>query len=161
MDPTPLILDAALLAPLRDSARNSPRRRMNLNLHASPEAACQRFFNALEADSYVPPHRHLESGKEETLVLVQGGLGLFFFDDSGAVTACHRLQAGSDRFGVHVPLGQWHCVLALDEGCVFLETKGGPFVPQTAGEFAPWAPAPGDPAANAYMAGLRRLIPAR
>lgn len=161
MSTTPLILDDTLLTPLREAAQIHPRRRMNLNLHISPEAACQRFFNALEEDSYVPPHRHLAADKEETMVVVQGSLGVLVFDDAGQIAASCRLEAGSRRFGVHIPLACWHSVVALDGGCVFLEAKGGPYVPLTAAECAPWAPAAGSPQAATYLEALRRLIPAR
>lgn len=148
-------LDGEMLAGLIERARLSPRRRQNLNLHASADAACQRFFNAMEPDSYVVPHRHHGEGKEETLIVVRGCVAVLCFDDEGSVRSCQRLSAGGKAFGTHVPLGCWHSVVCLESGSVFLEAKGGPYVPGTAAELAPWAPPEGSPEAVAYLAVLR------
>ncbi|WP_374510961.1 WbuC family cupin fold metalloprotein [Niveibacterium sp.] len=153
-----VLLDSALLAPALDEARQLPRRRKNLNLHMSSEAPAQRFFNAMEPDSYVRPHRHLDAGKEETLLVVRGSVGVFEFDDDGAVIRAARLSAAGDAFGLHVPLGVWHSLVALEPGTVFLEVKGGPYVPFSPEDFAPWAPAEGDPAAADFIAALRKKL---
>ncbi|WP_371814734.1 WbuC family cupin fold metalloprotein [Niveibacterium sp. COAC-50] len=153
-----LLLDSSLLAPALDAAKDAPRRRKNLNLHTSTDAPAQRFFNAMEPDSYVRPHRHLDAGKEETLLVVRGSVGVFEFDDDGAVIRAARLSAGSDAFGLHVPLGVWHSLVALESGTVFLEVKGGPYVPFSPEDFASWAPAEGDAAAADFIAALRRKL---
>lgn len=153
-----LLLDSVLLAPLVGSACAAPRRRKNLNLHATPDEPAQRFFNAMEPDSYVRPHRHLDAGKAETLLVVRGSVGVFEFDDDGGVIRATRLSAGGDAFGVHVPLGVWHSLVALEPGTVFLEVKGGPYVPFAPEDFASWAPAEGDAAAADYIAALRGTL---
>ncbi|MCX9156805.1 WbuC family cupin fold metalloprotein [Niveibacterium sp. 24ML] len=153
-----LLLDTALLAPAIDAARASPRRRKNLNLHASTDELTQRFFNAMEPDSYVPPHRHLQPGKEETLIVVRGSLGVFEFDDAGMVTRAARVSAGADAFGIHVPLGTWHAIVALEPASVFIEIKGGPYVPFAPEDFAPWAPRDGTPEVQAWMDALRARV---
>ena len=43
-------------------------------------------------------------------------------------------------------------------GVVFFEAKAGPYVPVSMAEFAPWAPAEGDPGAHAYLEKLRGLF---
>ena len=75
------ILDSAFLDRLAAEAAAAPRRRKNFNLHAANEYPCQRFFNALCADSYVQPHRHADATKDETLVLLRGRLGAVIFDE--------------------------------------------------------------------------------
>jgi cupin fold WbuC family metalloprotein len=35
------------------------------------------------ADTYIPPHRHLDPNKDETFVVLRGLLGLVLFDDAG------------------------------------------------------------------------------
>jgi cupin fold WbuC family metalloprotein len=57
--------------------------------------------------------------------------------------------------GVDIPHGVYHTVLALDPGTVMLEAKGGPYLPLTEAERAPWAPAEGAPQAAAYALSLR------
>jgi cupin fold WbuC family metalloprotein len=153
-----LIFDEALLAPLHEKALAAPRLRMNLNLHESPDAPCQRFLNAMEPTSYVRPHRHSGEGKEETLVVVRGRLGLFVFDDNGYVVQRTVLAAGSERFGYHVPTGVWHCTVSLAPGTVFLEAKGGPYIAGQGTDFAGWAPAEGTDEVPAYLETLRAAL---
>lgn len=140
------------------AARQSPRCRKNLNLHDSPAAPAQRFFNAIEPDSYVRPHRHLDAGKEETLLVVCGRIGVLVFDDDGLVVESAVLAAGTPVFGYHFPLGVWHSIVALEAGSVFLEVKGGPYLPFATGDFADWAPDEGS-ADVPILATLRARFP--
>ncbi|MDO6386016.1 WbuC family cupin fold metalloprotein [Uliginosibacterium sp. 31-12] len=146
--------DQAFLDALSVRARENPRRRQNHNLHPNLEAPAQRFFNAIEPGSYVRPHRHLAPGKEETLLMVRGRLGLVFFDESGAITSTYLLSANSQCIGARIPLGCWHSVVALEAGSVFFEVKDGPYLPITAEEQAPWAPSEGCPAAAEFEQAL-------
>lgn len=154
-----LILDAALLAPTIEAARQSPRRRMNHNLHTGMDAACHRFFNAIEPDSYVMPHRHLAADKDETLLVVRGALVVLRFDDAGTMTDAQVLRAGDAAFGApfgaHILPGTWHGVVALETGTVFFEAKAGPYRPLGADEVAPWAPREGEPGSIDYLRELR------
>lgn len=50
--------DQSLLDTLAVSAAASLRRRANHNVYPTLDAPVQRFFNALEPDTYVRPHRH-------------------------------------------------------------------------------------------------------
>lgn len=152
------LLDAALLDAVSDAARNSPRRRRNRNFHPSDDFPCHRLLNAIEPDSYVAPHRHLDPHKDETMIVVRGRLGLVIFDDAGAVRQVAVLAAGGNRFGVDIPHGVWHSVVALEPGTVFFEAKAGPYVPITPEERAPWAPGEADAAAPAYLEKLQTLF---
>lgn len=152
------LLTAEFLAPLIDEAAQAPRRRKNLNLHATTEEPAQRFFNAMRPESYARPHRHCDAGKEETLIVVQGRLGVLIFDDAGDVLQSACLAPGSAAFGLHVPLGIWHSCVALASDTVFLEIKGGPYIPFNPTDFAPWAPAEGDAAVPAYLAAMRQRV---
>lgn len=156
--PPASLLSRALLDPLRAEAALAPRQRKNLNLHTTPEAPAQRFFNAMGVDSYVRPHCHRDAGKEETLIVVQGRLGVLTFDDAGGILLAAVLAPATAAFGLHVPLGVWHGCVALSDDAVFLEVKGGPYVPFAPADFAPWAPAEGSPGVAAYMAQLRAAL---
>jgi cupin fold WbuC family metalloprotein len=148
------ILDAGFLDRLAAEAAAAPRRRKNFNLHPADDFPCHRFFNALCADSYVRPHRHLDPAKDETLVLLRGRLGAVFFDDAGGVIRTAVLRPG---MVADVPHGTWHSWLALEDGSIFLEAKAGPYVPQTPEEWAPFAPPEGDPRAPEYLAWMKSL----
>ena len=87
---------------------------------------------------------------------------LITFDDSGTVTSVLRL--GTEKHGPEtcaaaaVPSDVWHTVIALESGCVLLETKAGPFDPDQPKDLAPWAPDENSPQAKAYLQKLLSYI---
>jgi len=145
------LLGYATLATLSGEAAASPRLRKNLNCHADNEARCHRLFNALEPGTYVPPHCHLDPHKEETLVVIKGRFGVLIFDAAGVVQESMVLSPGGEHFGITIPVGVFHSMVALESGSVFFEAKAGPYVPVAAAEKAPWAPAEGEPGCAAYL----------
>lgn len=154
------LIDGALLAAVSADAAARPRRRANHNFHPADDFPAHRLLNAIEPDSYLPPHRHLDPQKDESIIVLRGELGVLRFDDAGAVCATWHLCAGGDRLGVDIPHGTWHTVVALQPGTVIFEAKSGPYRPLVAGEKAPWAPAEGDAAAAAYWRTLHALFAA-
>ena len=151
-------ISAELLNKLTTEARQAPRRRKNLNFHADDAAACQRLLNAVEPDSYIAPHRHLDPAKDETILLLRGRIGVILFDETGAVTAHTALDSTGPRFGLTIPAGTFHALVALATASVFFEAKAGPYRPLADEERAPWAPAEGNPTAVSYLATLRSLF---
>ena len=154
--PDNLIIDRDLLDQISSRAKESPRRRKNYNFHASEDDTCHRLLNAIEPDSYIPPHCHHDVKKDETLMAVRGRLGVLFFDDHGAVTATAVLVPAGETVGVNIPHGVYHTLVALEAGSIFFEAKAGPYAPLTPQEKAPWAPAEGHPTAASYLAELKR-----
>ena len=153
------LIDSALLDEVSGEARNSPRGRQNRNFHRDDGHPANRLLNAIEPGSYVTPHRHLDPTKDETMVVLRGRLGLVVFDDGGSVAATRDSRPpGSTALGVDIAHGTWHTVFALEPGTVFFEAKAGPYLPLTADEKAPWAPAEGAPEAAAYQARLAALL---
>jgi len=152
------VIDQGLLDAVSQQAGASPRRRRNHNFHARETDACHRLLNAMEPDSYIPPHCHADPAKDETIVALRGRLGLIVFDEHGNVTEKAVLEPGGQAVGVNIPHGVFHTVVALKPGSVFLESKAGPYQPLSPGEKAGWAPAEGAPEAALYLAGLKRLL---
>lgn len=155
---TPLFIDQALLDTLSLEAKLSPRRRKNRNFHGSDADLAHRLLNAIEPGSYVVPHRHLDPGKDETMIVLRGKLGVLFFDDAGQLTQSAVLAADGASCGVTIPHGVYHTVFACQPGTVFFEAKAGPYRPLGAAERAPWAPGEGAPEAEAYARSLRELL---
>ena len=151
------ILDSAFLDRLAAEAAAAPRRRKNFNLHAANEYPCQRFFNALCADSYVQPHRHADATKDETVVVLRGKLGLVEFDAAGEVVAAHVLRPGMT---VDVPHGTFHGWCCLEENSIFFATNAGPYAALQPAEKASFAPPEGDPRAPAFLAWMKSLCTA-
>ena len=136
-------LDQTLFAELTEKAAASPRGRHHHNFHQMDEP-CHRLAVGLQPATYVPPHRHLSADKAETLLVLQGILGLLVFSDTGEVIAKRVMQAGSACAGVDLPPGVFHGLVVLAPDTVMFECKAGPYRPVGEGESASWAPREGD-----------------
>jgi len=154
----PTIIGPALLDQIWRQARESQRKRKNFNFHLRESDPANRLLNAVEPESYVRPHRHLDPSKDETIIAVRGSFGVVFFDEHGAVTRSLIIRAGGETMGVNIPHGIYHTLVALDSASVFFEAKAGPYVPVSVAELAAWAPAEGDLAALGYLEKLRCLF---
>src|SRR3989344_4324154 len=146
-------LTADALVALRAEAAASPRRRKNLNLHASPDDPIQRLCNAFEPGTYVRPHRH-GAGVWELFLVLGGRAAVLIFDNEGCVTERTELQAGDGTQGAEIPPGVWHSLVALAPNTVLFEVKPGPYRPTGENDFAAWAPKEGDASAPAFVAWL-------
>ncbi len=154
------LIDRPLLARVLEQARQAPRQRMNHNFHASHEDNPSRFLNVLLRGTYITPHRHLHPPKPESIVVLEGRVAFFLFDDDGNVLSCHTLGPGEPALGVDFDPGPWHTMAALSPQAVCFEVKPGPYQAAADKEFAPWAPRETDPAAPGYLDSLlARLQP--
>lgn len=154
----PEFIDGALLDLVSESARTSPRLRKNHNFHQSEADISNRLLNAVEPGSYIVPHRHLDTAKDETFVVLRGRFGLVLFDESGNVTRQAVLDSAGPVFGVTIPHGTFHSIVSLAPGSVFFESKAGPYVALTPEERAAWAPAENDAAADVFRRQLEALF---
>ncbi len=147
------IISQQLIHATTAQARTSPRQRMNHNFHELADTV-QRMLNAVEPDSYCRPHRHIDPPKDETFVLLQGDLTVVIFDDSGNIVDAVRLNDRTGNKGIDIKPGVWHTIVSNASGTVIFETKTGPYIPASDKDFAPWAPAEGEPQASTYLQGL-------
>ena len=153
-----MLITRSMLSALSLEAATSPRRRKNRNFHLDNSAPAHRLLNALEPDSYVRPHRHLDADKDETIVALQGRFGVILFDGAGKVTERAVISPGGQCMGIDIAHGTFHSILALEPGSVFFEAKAGPYVPITAAELADWAPAEDDRASVEYLNVMRVMF---
>ena len=127
--------DRNILDELTQSAKESPRLRMNLDLRNSPEDGSQRMLNALEPGTVLPIHRHRTTS--EVVVILRGRAVQYLYDEQGRETDAVLLAAGAlDGDGVPgavpgmtISKGQWHKLVALESGTVIFEAKDGPYEP--------------------------------
>lgn len=145
-------IDSQMMSALSREARGAARRRKNYNFHTESTAVCHRLLNAVEPDSYIPPHRHLSPDKAETIIVLAGRVGVLAFDEKGLVTMRRILAPTSGTIGVDIPSGVYHSLVALEPGSVFFESKAGPYEPLGAEEKAQWAPAEESESAALYLA---------
>ena len=158
MSATPRFFGADCFEQLTAAARTNARRRKNLDFHEVAAHPAQRLLNAVEPDSYIRPHRHVERSKDETFVVLKGAFGIVLFDENGNVTDARVLRPDADLVGAHVPAGTFHCLVSLEPGSVFFEAKAGPYDAASDKEWPAWAPPEGAPEAPAYLEGLRALF---
>jgi cupin fold WbuC family metalloprotein len=152
------LMDRVLMDQVSALAKSSPRGRKNWNFHANDVAPCHRLLNGMEPGSYIAPHRHLDPNKGEAILVVRGRLGFLLFDAQGNVMHTARLGPAEMAVGSDTDPGEFHSIVSLESGTVFLECKAGPYLPLTAEEKAPWAPAENSPGAPEYLARLEGLF---
>ena len=124
-----MILDTKFLDELTEKAKESPRLRMNYNLHDSLESKAQRLFNGLEPGTVLPIHRHVETS--ETYILIRGALRVTSLDDNKNVIESVELNLNRGMFGFQIPANTWHKVEVMESGTVIFEVKDGPYTPLT------------------------------
>lgn len=152
------IIDQNLLNKVSSSAEASPRKRKNYNFHVNDMDASHRLLNAMEPDSYIPPHCHQDGSKDETIVVLRGKFGILFFDGEGNITSQAVMSPSGNAVGVNIPHGVFHTLVALEPGSVFFESKAGPYQPLNQDEKAAWAPQEGEPEAQAFLEKYRALF---
>ena len=121
------IINKALLDETTRRAKESPRLRMNYNLHDSLDAKAQKLLNALEPGTELPVHRHQLTS--ETYVLLRGKLNVIFYNEQKEIIETVHLDTTAGNFGVDIPAGKWHTIEVLETGTIILEVKDGPYAP--------------------------------
>ena len=119
-----MIIDDKLLDDVTKKAEESPRLRMNFNLHDSLEAKAQRLINVLLPGTILPIHRHRHTA--ETYVLLRGKMFVVFYNDMGGQTERFLLDPTLGNYGVQIPAGQWHTIEVIEPSAIF-EVKDGPY----------------------------------
>jgi len=148
--PLTLITEEQIEA-LLERARLSPRKRMILPFHKSDDALLHRMLNAIQPQSYIPPHRHFTSQKSESIILLCGAICYFTFDEMGNILQKYHLKAGTTQFGVDTEPNVFHTFIALEEDTVIYEVKNGPYVRETDKDFPEWSLGENDLSSKAYL----------
>ena len=154
-------ITAATLDALLAQARQSPRLRAIQRLHDDDWEHAHRMLNALTPGTYVRPHRHPDRYKGEGFILLRGRLAVLIFDEAGALNraASCVLSLADGCFGMDIPPGVWHALVALEESVIY-ETKGQPaggYVQDRDKDFAPWSPPEGDATAADFVKQLETM----
>ncbi len=138
------LINESLLNELHKKAVASERLRMNYDLRTTDEDTSQRMLNALEPGTNLPIHRHLKTS--ETVVCLQGCLDWVFYEELPNMDAGRKIHDGERAldescfketarfrvcpregiYGLQVPLGAWHSVVAYEPSTI-LEAKDGAY----------------------------------
>lgn len=121
-----MIIDNKLLDEIMVRAEESPRRRMNFNLHDSLDAKAQRLINVLLPGTVIPVHRHRHTA--ETYALLRGRMTVIFYNELGAESGRYLLDPREGNYGLQIPAGQWHGLEVLEPSAI-IEIKDGPYTP--------------------------------
>ncbi len=138
------LITEKLLNEVSNQAKQNERLRMNYNFHESMDEPIHRLLNALEPDTYLPPHRHSNPDKEEVYLVLRGSLLAITFDDNGTILTSDILSPAKGTYGVEIPAGTWHSIIVLEPNTVIYEIKQGPYAPIIPSNIAPWAPIASD-----------------
>ena len=150
-----LQVDDAMIATLKERALTAPHKRFRLCLHQSPDEQVQEMIVVHCRDNYSRPHHHPDTAS--SMMILEGELSVFLFDDDGNVTG--KLELGPRESGkpftLRVEAGVWHMPVCRTEQLVFYETMTGPFRRDAVNAWAPWSPAEDDAVGiETYLAGL-------
>lgn len=142
------VIAAARLDELVEAARNSPRGRAHLLLHAGHQDPVQRLLISLEPRTYVRAHKHSEQW--EMLILLRGKVDILLLGDDAKLSQRFQLSAAAPV--IQIPMKQCHSAVSMEPGSVLMEVKPGPF---KANEFMDWAPEEGSPLADVFLSWIR------
>lgn len=121
-----MFINDQLIDKVTAEAEQSPRLRMNYNLHESLDAKAQRLINVLLPGTILPIHRHRHTA--ETYVLLRGKMMVVFYNEMGGQIERYLLDSTIGNYGVQIPKGQWHTVEVIEPSAI-LEIKDGPYTP--------------------------------
>lgn len=137
-----------------EASGKSERLRIILPVHRTQDAIVQRLINFLQPGTYIRPHKHPLNHASESIVMLQGEIRFFTFDDQGVVNSAEKISSSPIPGVVDIEPGVWHSFLVLEKDTILFECKKGPYNAKTDKEFAKWAPAEGDPESKKWMKKL-------
>jgi len=123
----PVIINEKLLDDISLKAKESPRLRMNFNLHNSLEEKAQKMLNALQPGTTFPVHRHPHTA--ETYIVLRGAIKVFLYNKGGDLQSTHLLDPCEGEYGIEIPAGVYHNLEVIDKNSVIFEAKEGPYIP--------------------------------
>lgn len=125
-----MVFDNNFINQLLDNAKISERLRQNYDLRNSSADTSQRMLNALQPETKVPIHRHVDTS--ETVICVCGRLEEIFYEpvngDNSEFKETSRFLLCPDegKFGIQIPAGVWHSINVIEPSVIF-EAKDGAY----------------------------------
>jgi len=150
----------AELNTLKAAVKASPKRRARINAHPDNEDTLHEMIIAIDASSYVRPHKH--PGKSEAFHIVEGEVDIIVFRDDGEIDRVIELgpPGGRRPFYYRMSGAFFHTLIIRSDLLIVHEITNGPFRP-SATIFAEFAPEDREiNQADAYQAELVRRVAA-
>lgn len=134
-----------------NASRESERLRIILPIHREQDARVQRMINFLQPGTYIRPHKHPLEHAIESLVLVQGSIRFYTFDEDGNVLTKNKIQSKPLPGVVDIEPKVWHSFIVLEANTILFECKKGPYDAKTDKVFAEWSPDEGSKDVEEWM----------
>ena len=151
-------INNGLLNEVSQQAKKSDRKRKNYNFHYGSQDLLQRMLNAMEPETYVRPHKHVNPDKREAFIVLRGTICLIEFDENGEFTDHFVMRAGSGNEGAEITPGSYHTLISMEPGTIIYEIKDGPWDIETDKVFAQWAPEEGSKESKSFILDLQERI---
>lgn len=133
------------------ASRESERLRMILPIHRKQDARVQRMINFLQPGTYIRPHKHPLEHASESLILIQGSIRFFTFDDEGNVLTKNKIQSKPLPGVIDIEPEVWHSFIVLEKDTILFECKKGPYDAEADKTFAEWSPEEGSDGVEEWM----------
>lgn len=147
-----------ILDPLLVEAKNSDRKRKNLNFHQNFSDRVHRMVHATNPETYVQPHKHENPDKMETFIILKGSVLIIEFSEKGKIIDHSILDANTGNYGIEIPANTWHTLITLEKDSLVYELKDGPWNASDDKNFATWAPAEGESGCEEYNNSLLKKL---
>jgi cupin fold WbuC family metalloprotein len=141
---------------LNEQALISPRRRAHKVMHKSRSYHNEVFCGLLRG-TYMRPHLHGSDEKIEYIYILDGKLGVVFFDKDGKANDWRVLDSEVYPL-VRIPAFTWHTYIPLSDFVLTFETMDGIYEPSTWKDFPAWAPEEGTAEALVFAKQLEQLF---
>ena len=152
------IVDPEQIEALFSLARFLPRKRATLTLYRTQGEKTHTEINAILPETYIRPHKHINSPQTETFVPLRGMAELVTFSEEGEIL--QKVLVGRGAVAVaEVETNTWYTLVALSP-FASLEVKVHPagYNKEKDEVFAPWAPEEGMKEADIYFENLRQKL---
>jgi len=139
-DPVSAGMSTSATSSILEKFKLSSRRRHRYCFHQNTDVDLHDIIICYDSSSYIPPNKHV--GKTESLLVLDGEIDFFLFNDNGQVYDYRRLGSSKSSypFYLRVPPNTWHGLRAVGTGpCIIKETITGPY-DSTSLEWASFAP---------------------
>lgn len=145
---------------LKAAVKASPKRRARINAHPDGDDTLHEMIIAIDASSYIRPHKH--PAKSEAFHIVEGEVDIVVFRDDGEIDRVVELgpPGGGRPFYYRMSDAFFHTLIIRSDLLIVHEITNGPFRPSGT-IFAEFAPEDRETdKADAYQAELVRRVAA-
>lgn len=137
----PVQVDQKTISQLKETFNKSNEISIRLCLHKNPQCLSHEMIVLIRSGEYYRPHKHLS--KMDTMLIIEGELAVFTFDNDGGIIDYCRLMPGLSII-YKTAMNVYHAAYPISNTAIYFESREGPFTEAGDSVFAPWSPQPED-----------------